>query len=364
LNTVATPVSASHFITFVDSNNATGTGELYYTTSSFTVNPASGLVTISGPSGDGIPILRVTGTAAPAAFNWAGSFMNSSLGTSRNSIILIGQAESTKNCGYFGFNHSGTAGSNNNFITLGHYGADNLVNLFGDGSFQIGSTSNQGYKLYVNGTSYLNGNARFVGTNISGAGTFTKSTNAGEIQFDNGTTDSPGVSFYYANNLNFGLDTSTYGGSQQLRFTKHVNETGGVVLGGIDLSGNMVMIGEITAYYSDRRLKTNVKPIDNALDKVLSLNGITYTPNELAGSFGFDTSKQIVGLFADEVEAVLPEATKPAPFDLGDDGTSKSGENYKTVQYEKVVPLLVEAIKDQQKQIAQLTEMVKLLTNK
>jgi hypothetical protein len=366
VNTVSRPVSANHFITFVDSNNATGTGELVYTTSSFMVNPASGLVTISGPSGDGVPILRVTGSSAPAAgFNWAASFMNSSLGSSKNSVILIGQAESTKNAGYIGYNHSGTAGSNNNFLTFGHFGADNLVNIHGNGNVNIGTTTDQGFNLYVQGTSRLNGNARFAGLNISGAGTFTKAAaGAGEIQFDNGSTDSPGVSFYYGNSLNFGMDTSTYGGVQQLRFVKHVNETGGVVLGGIDLSGNMVMIGEITAYYSDRRLKTDVKPIDNALEKVLSLNGIIYKPNEVAGSYGFDTSKSVVGLFADEVEAVLPEATKPAPFDLGDDGTSKSGENYRTVQYEKVVPLLVEAIKDQQKQIAQLTEMVKLLTNK
>ncbi len=365
VNTVARTVSANHFITFVDTNNASATGETVYTTSSFTVNPSTGLVTISGPSGDGLPVLRVTGTAAPGSFNWAGSFMNSSLGSGRNTVILIGQAESAKNSGYIGYNHSGTSGSDNNFLTFGHYSSDNLLNIHGNGNVNIGTTTNQGYKLYVNGTTYFAGNTRWTGYAISGNGTFTKGTpTSGEIQFDNGTTDSPGVSFYYGNNLNFGIDTSTYGGVQQMRFVKHINETGGTALGGIDLSGNLVMIGEITAYYSDRRLKTDVKPIDNALEKVLSLNGILYKPNEVAGSYGFDTSKSVVGLFADEVEAVLPEATKPAPFDLGDDGTSKSGENYKTVQYEKVVPLLVEAIKEQQKQIAQLTEMVKLLTNK
>ena len=121
---------------------------------------------------------------------------------------------------------------------------------------------------------------------------------------------------------------------------------------------------EVTAYYSDRRLKENVKVIDNAVGKVLSLNGITYTPNELAASFGYDRNVKLVGLFADEVEAVLPEATRPAPFDIGKDGKSKSGENYKTIQYEKVVPLLVEAIKEQQAQIAQLQELVKQLVNK
>jgi hypothetical protein len=128
--------------------------------------------------------------------------------------------------------------------------------------------------------------------------------------------------------------------------------------------GEIVATSEVTAYYSDRRLKENVKTIDNAVEKVLKLNGITYNPNALAESFGFERDVDVVGLFADEVEAVLPQAVKPAPFDQDGEGGSKSGENYKTVQYEKVVPLLVEAIKEQQKQIAQLTEMVKLLTNK
>ena len=46
-----------------------------------------------------------------------------------------------------------------------------------------------------------------------------------------------------------------------------------------------------------------------------------------------------------EVNAVLPYAVKPAPFDTKD-GISKSGENYLTVQYEKLTPLLIEAIKE------------------
>jgi hypothetical protein len=129
-------------------------------------------------------------------------------------------------------------------------------------------------------------------------------------------------------------------------------------------NGEIRATNEITAYYSDRRLKENVKPIDNAVEKVLSLNGIIYTPNDLARSFGYTSDKTIVGLFADEVDAVLPEAVRPAPFDQDEDGNSKSGENYQTIQYEKLVPLLVEAIKEQQKQIAQLSEMVNKLVNK
>jgi hypothetical protein len=133
---------------------------------------------------------------------------------------------------------------------------------------------------------------------------------------------------------------------------------------GLQVTGTGTFTGEVTAYYSDRRLKENVKIIDNALTKVLSLNGITYTPNELAASFGYDRNVKLVGLFADEVEAVLPEATRPAPFDQDENGKSKSGENYKTIQYEKVVPLLIEAIKEQQERIAQLEDLVKQLVNK
>jgi len=53
-----------------------------------------------------------------------------------------------------------------------------------------------------------------------------------------------------------------------------------------------------------------------------------------------------VGVSAQEVKAVLPEVVSAAPFDLDEKGESKSGENYMTVNYEKLVPLLIEAIKE------------------
>ena len=47
----------------------------------------------------------------------------------------------------------------------------------------------------------------------------------------------------------------------------------------------------------------------------------------------------------------MPEVISIAPFDMDYNGNSKSGENYLTVQYEKLIPLLIQAIKEQQKQI-------------
>ena len=128
--------------------------------------------------------------------------------------------------------------------------------------------------------------------------------------------------------------------------------------------GEIRATNEITAYYSDRRLKENVQVIDNALVKVLSLTGITYTPNAVAESYGYDRNSKLVGVFADDVESVLPEAVRPAPFDIDETGNSKSGENYKTVQYEKIVPLLIEAIKEQQKAIDSLRSELEQLKSK
>lgn len=117
-------------------------------------------------------------------------------------------------------------------------------------------------------------------------------------------------------------------------------------LANFHVTGEIVATGDITAFYSDRRLKTNIRPIENALDKLSSLVGIIYTGNDKARELGVDLGSEMVGLFSDDVKRVLPQVVKPAPFDLGEGGTSKSGENYETIQYEKIVPLIIEAIKE------------------
>ena len=96
--------------------------------------------------------------------------------------------------------------------------------------------------------------------------------------------------------------------------------------------------GDIAAFASDDRLKTNKVGISNALDKVNALSGFTYNWNEFASEQGnqFDPTKRFVGVSAQEVQKVLPEAVTPAPFN----------DEYLTVKYDKLVPLLIEAIKE------------------
>jgi hypothetical protein len=115
--------------------------------------------------------------------------------------------------------------------------------------------------------------------------------------------------------------------------------------------------GEVTAYYSDIRLKTKIGNLDNAVEKVKAIETFKYVNNELANSLGFTDTDVHIGVSAQSVETVLPEVVKHAPFDMkSQDGEtiSASGEWYKTVQYDKLVPLLIEAIKEQQTTIDQL----------
>ena len=132
------------------------------------------------------------------------------------------------------------------------------------------------------------------------------------------------------------------------------------IQGLLSVTGNIQATGTITGSYSDERLKDVSGNIKNALAKVMLLNGVEFKPNDTAKYYGFNSDESEVGVIAQQVQAVLPEVVKPAPFDseMNDDGVmvSKSGENYITVQYERMVPLLIEAIKEQQHQIEKLNK--------
>jgi hypothetical protein len=135
--------------------------------------------------------------------------------------------------------------------------------------------------------------------------------------------------------------TSTQTGAFQVR--------GGAGIGGdLFVGGNIYGLQEITAYYgapSDIRLKTNVEVIDQGLAKVVSLDGVTYNWNEQA--IGKDTAVREVGVIAQQLQKVLPEAVVEK-----DDGTL-------TVKYERIIPLLIEAIKELSNEVEDLKKKIK-----
>jgi hypothetical protein len=125
-------------------------------------------------------------------------------------------------------------------------------------------------------------------------------------------------------------------------------------------TGSFAATGNVTAYSSDKRLKENFKHIESPLEKVQKLNGYTFDWNKKSEELGFTPQykQNDVGLIAQEVQAVLPQAAVLAPFDreTNSEGetVSKSGENYLTIQYERLVPLLVEAIKELKEEVNEL----------
>lgn len=106
------------------------------------------------------------------------------------------------------------------------------------------------------------------------------------------------------------------------------------------VGGEVRATGDVIAYYSDDRLKTRLGNIEHALDKVKSLAGFHYHANELAQSLGYEPKPE-VGVSAQEVQKIFPEIVVPAPID----------ENYLTVKYEKLIPVLIEAIKELSEEI-------------
>jgi hypothetical protein len=138
--------------------------------------------------------------------------------------------------------------------------------------------------------------------------------------------------------------------------TGHAYMSGGLGLGTSPpgTAGQLLATNSITAFYSDGRLKTRVGKIENALDKIDELAAFLYKHNDTARGFGYTDDLVYVGLDAQVVHRIQPEATALAPFDRDENGLSKSGENYLTVMYEKLVPLLVEGIKELRQEINQL----------
>ena len=100
-------------------------------------------------------------------------------------------------------------------------------------------------------------------------------------------------------------------------------------------TGEIRATNNITAYYSDDRLKTRLGNVESALDKVSTLDAFYYEANEVAQSLGYEPVRE-VGISAQQVQAVMPEVVAPAPID----------EQYLTVRYERLVPLLIAAIKE------------------
>ena len=339
------------------------TGQLFYTSSagfiSGAISPGGSNTQIQYNNAGafaGTDRLTFDGTTLRATGSFSGSFSGSFTGRYNNLVLLnnttVGEFQMVYASG------SGTTAAISSSLSVvvnpstGRI-TSNRLQVDGTGTTATGSGVGQ---IWLNG---LGSNLIEYNSNgIAPPTTGTRSTGTKIVLWpqvsDPGNTDyAIGISSL---SLWHSVPSSSYTGTPTA-FRWYAGTTNIATLTG---TGTFSTNGNVIAFASDKRLKTNIKPIENPLDKVKLLNGFTYNWNDKAKTLAnYDTEESLVGVFAQEIQEVLPEAVKLAPFDNDTTGNSISGENYLTVQYEKIVPLLIEAIKDQQKQIDELKSKIK-----
>ena len=243
---------------------------------------------------------------------------------------------------------SGTVGT----ARLASGTANSSTYLRGDSTWVALSAPNNGtLTMNVSGTG-LSGSATFT-ADQAGASTFTVTSNAASANGASTIVARDASGNFSANTITATLSgsatsattatTATTANALNTANNYQVNSLG-VGTAGSGTAGEIRATNNITAYYSDARLKTKIGSIENALEKVKQIETMVYHANETAVELGYDASKIEVGVTAQSVQRVQPEAVKPAPID----------EKYLTVQYERLVPLLIEAIKELEAQVAEL----------
>jgi len=401
VQTVATITNASHYLTFVDSNNASATAETVYTTSSFVVNPSTRFVGIGtsvpsskfhvlGAGTTSLPSKRGGGftsvyiennTAATDAYLEIANTATNSMG------LLFSKGSASGPYGLINYNNSTDVMSLYTSATIAMYidGSQNILigtasqlntgftnRLNVSGSIVAGNASSTNGSILMQGQ-YGTGAITVLGTEYSSGGPVLSygvyPSTAGTGAF----FSSSGLALTRAAYTQAGNSHQWYvGASQTVAIGSAVTMTNPMILNASGLQAVSLGIGtapsgttgeiratnEITAYYSsDRRLKENIHVISNPISIVEQIRGVRFdwTDEHMqsrGGEDGYFVRKHDIGVIAQEVEAVLPEIVATR-----EDGT-------KVVKYEKLVALLIEAVKDQQQQINQISQALQNLANK
>ena len=226
-----------------------------------------------------------------------------------------------------------------------------LVKQFGNPTFNSLTVSGSiNFTGSLNITGSINAGGNIV---ASGSGTFTNNIVLSNSTSNRITWGTAGVAAPSLTNYSAGVKIVLYDnvGASSAGYTIGINNStmfytvdntsaqflwyGGTTLAAtLSGTGNFTAVGNVTAY-SDRRVKENIKTIDNALAKVLCLRGVTYNRTDLE-----DKSEQI-GVIAQEIKEILPQVVQ-------------ENDGHYSVAYGNIVGVLIEAIKEQQAQIEEL----------
>jgi hypothetical protein len=304
--------------------------------------------------------------AGYALSDWqAGTFVGYEAGlksTGRQNTFVGSNAGSAFTTGADNVAIGAGAGSSNDYPSVVHAtGSRNAFVGYYTGYKSAGATDNiiVGAQSPFNGTFitgsynvYLGvdaGNQSSTGSRnvFIGYQTGFSETGSDKLYIHNSSSTSPLVwGDFNLRRLRFNGNTAINGTPNQyygLQVSTDADDTYGLVVFGASWTSSGVWAG------SDARFKKNITALTGALDKINSLRGVYYDWNKEAfPAMGFSGNKQI-GLIAQDVEKVLPELVAEGP------------DGYKSVDYAKITAVLIEAVKEQQKQIEKLQQELNLL---
>jgi hypothetical protein len=281
------------------------------------------------------------GVAAASYVNTSGSYTISGIQTYNANLVIGSTGELVFNtaAGIYANGSLGTAGqvltSNGTTVYWATAAGGGSVNLASSYAWTNTHTWASYHTIDSSGGQFRTGGGNY-GVRIFGGGG--SDTTAGILQFTNNPVSAQWGSIS-VNSISFGLGSDT---------TANVSiRTNGTTRCTIDTSGNLGVTGDVISNFSDMRLKNVSGPVLSALDKVSKINTFYYTPNKMALSIGADNEmKTRIGVSAQQMQEILPEVVFDSPL----------GQGYITVQYERIVPLLIEAIKELKAEVDRLNK--------
>ncbi|MCB0754835.1 MAG: tail fiber domain-containing protein [Flavobacteriales bacterium] len=352
-------------------NTPTAIGDWIYTNGNVGINVGSTAGTLP------LAALHAQSNAYIGDYNTAGFFnTNATLHIAKTNNPHLLLEDIANNTGGISFNtnglHIATENGNIDFKTGVTYNGDfsstgtARMTILNAGNVGIGTTApSKRLELEVNESSGLNfplfiHNPGAINSNESGAGIGFSADNSGNnvqngLYFERNTDYSQGKFHVLMSNSGSATPASI---TTDSRLT--ILSNGNVGIGTTAPSYKFEVIGDATISgkfnsngiqeSSDKRFKKNINNLNGALENVLKIQGVTYDWRTEEFPERNFSSRTEVGVIAQDLEQIYPELV------------STDSEGYKSVQYSHLVPVLIEAIKEQQKTIGSLEKTVENLT--